>query len=131
MAGSRDPGKAFSANRIGFSTWMLGVALMATGALLLLASRSVAIAVGALPRDVGAVWESILALTFLTIGALVAARRPRNVIGWTFCAAGLTGAFAFAAEQYGPTSRNGGAPRGFEPPTARSVGWCSTSTQCA
>jgi hypothetical protein len=32
--------------------------------------------------------ESILALTFLTIGALVAARRPRNVIGWTFCAAG-------------------------------------------
>jgi hypothetical protein len=91
LAGSRDPGKAFSANRIGFSTWMLGVALMATGALLLLASRSVAIAVGALPRDVGPVWESILALTFLTIGALVAARRPRNVIGWTFCAAGLTG----------------------------------------
>jgi hypothetical protein len=106
LTGSRDPQRALSANRIALSTWMLGVALMATGALLLITSRSVAIAVGALPRGVSAVWESILALTFLTIGALVAAHRPSNVIGWTFCAAGLTSAFAFAAEQYGLYARH-------------------------
>jgi hypothetical protein len=46
-------------------------------------------------------WQSILALTFLTIGALVVAHRPNNVVGWTFGAAGLTGTFAFASEQYG------------------------------
>ena len=100
-SGSRVLGKPLSANGVAFYTWALGVALMVTGAGLLLASRSVAIAVGALPRGVGAVWQSILALTFLTIGALVAAHRPSNIIGWTFCAAGLTGAFAFLGEQYG------------------------------
>jgi hypothetical protein len=95
-----------NAHRVAFALWVVGIALMAVGGLLLIASRSAAIHVCALPREPAAVWETVLALTFLTIGALVAAHQPSNPIGWTFCAAGLTGGFAFASEQYGLYARH-------------------------
>jgi hypothetical protein len=104
--GIRIPRRVRNAHRVAFALWVVGIALIAVGGLLLIASRSAAIHVGALPREPAAVWETVLALTFPTIGALVAAHQPSNLIGWTFCAAGLTGGFAFASEQYGLYARH-------------------------
>ena len=45
--------------------------------------------------------ESTLgALTFSTVGAFVASRRPENPIGWIFCALGLYGGVGHFAGQY-------------------------------
>jgi hypothetical protein len=38
--------------------------------------------------------------TFATLGALIVSRRPGNVIGWIFCAAGLGGGIQFLCGQY-------------------------------
>ena len=35
------------------------------------------------------VFSSLIALTFASLGALVASRHPANPIGWIFCAQGL------------------------------------------
>ncbi len=42
----------------------------------------------------------LLALTFTTVGALVASRRPENPIGWIFCAGGLVLSVAVSANNY-------------------------------
>jgi hypothetical protein len=39
-------------------------------------------------------------LSFVVVGAIVAARRPGNAIGWLFCAIGLGTALAFAPNEY-------------------------------
>ena len=43
---------------------------------------------------------SLLALTFTTVGAVVASRRPENRIGWIFCAGGLILSVTVSAENY-------------------------------
>ncbi len=43
---------------------------------------------------------TLLALTFTTVGAFVASRRPVNSIGWIFCAGGLLISVAIAASAY-------------------------------
>jgi hypothetical protein len=40
------------------------------------------------------------ALTFTTVGAVVASRRPENPIGWIFCAGGLILSVTVSAENY-------------------------------
>jgi hypothetical protein len=47
-----------------------------------------------------AILFSVLLLTFPTVGALVASRRPENPIGWIFCAAGLVFSVGILAESY-------------------------------
>ena len=42
----------------------------------------------------------LLALMYPTLGALIASRHPRNVIGWMFCAAGIAIAGAASAQLY-------------------------------
>ncbi len=42
----------------------------------------------------------VFALTFGTIGPLIAARHPGNPIGWIFCAMGIASGFQEAASQY-------------------------------
>lgn len=37
---------------------------------------------------------------YATVGALIASRRPQNVIGWTFCGAALLASFGTFAEEY-------------------------------
>jgi hypothetical protein len=42
----------------------------------------------------------LLFMSFATVGALVASRQPRNVIGWIFCILGMLGPFAAVSEEY-------------------------------
>jgi signal transduction histidine kinase len=46
-----------------------------------------------------ATWPALF-LVYPVVGALVAARHPRNAVGWLFCAVGLLWALAFAAAAY-------------------------------
>ena len=36
-----------------------------------------------------AVFYGMLSLTFPTVGAVIASRRPKNAVGWIFCLFGL------------------------------------------
>ena len=79
---------------LAWSIWALCVVLFATTLLLLfltppIASKPTAEAFTVLLR--------VMALSFPTVGAFVASRRPKNSIGWIFCATGLlTGVRSFA-----------------------------------
>ena len=42
----------------------------------------------------------MLFLTYPVVGALIAARQPRNTVGWLFCAVGLLWGLAFFATSY-------------------------------
>jgi hypothetical protein len=62
------------------------------------------------------VWFLLVWLSFVTVGALVASRQPKNAIGWIFCALGVCNSFAFASQGYaiyalltGPAFLLGGA----------------------
>src|SRR5215208_2197442 len=46
------------------------------------------------------VLPALLALTFTTVGAVVASRRPENPIGWIFCAGGLILSVTVSATNY-------------------------------
>jgi hypothetical protein len=72
------------------------------------------------PRGVGVVWGLLLAMAFATVGALVAARRPGNLIAWTFLLAGLTGGFGLAAQAYGVYAR---VTRAGSLPWGTTVAW--------
>jgi signal transduction histidine kinase len=48
-----------------------------------------------------------LAFAYPTVGALVASRRPRNPIGWIFCAVGLAQSFQFFATTYADYTLSG------------------------
>ena len=43
----------------------------------------------------------LLAITFPLVGAVVAARRPRNPLGWIFCAIGISYGLTGTGEAYG------------------------------
>jgi hypothetical protein len=66
---------------------------------LLVLTRATPIPRGAVPRAMDAAWVLVLLVILCTMGALIVARRPANLIGWSFVAAGLGLAFsAFATE---------------------------------
>jgi len=44
---------------------------------------------------------ALMVLSFSTVGALVAARRPRNAVGWIFCGVALASGIGFAGQFYG------------------------------
>src|SRR5215217_536847 len=60
--------------------------------------------------------DIIFALTFSTVGAAVARRRPHNPVGWLFCAGGLVAAIVGFAEYsvYSILTRPGSLPLGAE-----------------
>jgi hypothetical protein len=46
-------------------------------------------------------WFAVLGLgSFMTVGAVVVARQPRNRMGWLCCAAGLLGVLAAFSYEY-------------------------------
>lgn len=81
---------------LAWSLWALTLVLTALSLLLLALNRSE-------PNvPLYDFWaESTLgALTFSTVGAFVASRRPQNPIGWIFCAVGLYAGVGHFAGQY-------------------------------
>jgi hypothetical protein len=75
---------------------MLGLASV----VLLVVTRATPIPRGAVPRAMLAVWILVLLVIVATMGALIVARRPANLIGWSFVAAGLGLALQAFATQY-------------------------------
>src|SRR3712207_2886411 len=104
--------RARRASWLAWSIWALCVVLFATTLLLLfltppIASKPTAEAFTVLFR--------VMALSFPTVGAFVASRRPKNSIGWIFCGVGLlTGVRSFAEvyAEYALVARVGSLPGG-------------------
>ncbi len=85
-----------TAARLAWFLWALCVPLTVFGGLLSLLTGSGQIGAGS-----GlAILLGVLLLTFPTVGALVASRRPENPIGWIFCAAGLVFSVGILSESY-------------------------------
>jgi hypothetical protein len=76
----------------------LGLGLTAIGLLVL--TRATPIPRGGAPRAVIATWVLVMLAILATVGALIVARRPANLIGWSFVAAGLGLALQAFATQY-------------------------------
>src|SRR5215210_4065774 len=77
--------KARTAARLAWSVWILA-ALLQVAVILATSASGEATFTSDLVLSLGFV---SLQLSFSTVGALVASRRPENVIGWLFCSAGL------------------------------------------
>jgi signal transduction histidine kinase len=90
-------------------------ALAATSVLLALSSLILRSENG-VPRTGNAVPVGVLiALSYPVVGAAIAARHPRNRVGWIFCIAGLSQAFAefsFQYASYSLATRPGALPAG-------------------
>jgi two-component system NarL family sensor kinase len=100
-----------AAARLAWTVCALSLALAGLGVVFLVLSASTPIPLrfGFRGSDV------IFALTFATVGAVIASRRPQNPVGWLFCAAGLVFAVtALAAEYrvYAVLTRPGSLPLG-------------------
>ena len=81
---------------LAWSMWALCVPLTVFGGLLSFLTGSGQIGAGS-----GLViLLGVLLLTFPTVGALVASRRPENPIGWIFCVAGLVFGVGILTESY-------------------------------
>jgi hypothetical protein len=76
--------------------WVVAWALTAAGVALYLTTASVPLGPRWGPRGVMALG----ALMFTPMGAVVASRRPRNVIGWIYCAIGVLAGAQFLAQEY-------------------------------
>jgi hypothetical protein len=83
------------ATRVAWSTCAVALALTVLGFVLLGLNR-----VGDGPVFGYWVENTALALSFPTVGAVIAARRPDNSIGWIFIAAGLSGAAVLFSSEY-------------------------------
>jgi hypothetical protein len=102
MQGAREQGRGAgrishrTAAWIAWSIWLISIPLTTFSGLLNFLSASDSNQ----PDAALTVIFALLLLTFPTVGALVAARRPENPIGWIFCAVGLVFGLGVAAEGY-------------------------------
>ena len=101
-----------TASRIAWSLWVLALALAAIGLWLLWVDRSIPI-----PQSWGfRGFEAFFALSFSTVGVLVASRHPNNPIGWLFVALGVQSSLQLLTEEYGIyalLARPGSLPAGL------------------
>jgi len=87
---------ALTARRLALSVWGAALVCTAVGLLLLFPNRST------LGSSSFLIIPSafVPGLTYTTLGALIAARHPRNPIGWILAALGLDAAIAFVGSEY-------------------------------
>lgn len=101
---------------LAWGLWALAMLLCVVGFLLLYETRDVP--VGEVYGARGA--SGIIAIPFATMGALLAARRGRNPIGWLFLAAALCMGFVVFGEEYATYSF---ARRGSSLPLTDPIAW--------
>ena len=111
-----DPVRRPTAARMAWSSWAVSLMVGLASVALLIMTRATPIPRGAVPRGMVAVWGLVLLVILSTMGALIVARRPANLIGWSFVAAGLGlalsafgGLYAVYALLTNPGSLPGGA----------------------
>ena len=89
-----------TATRLAWSLWALSVAFGVLATLFYYLSSSISLE-GRDRPPLGFLPVVLLAiLSFATVGALVASRRPKNAIGWILCVVGLTMGASFFAQGY-------------------------------
>jgi hypothetical protein len=89
-----------TATRLAWLSWAVSLMLRLASVVLLVLTRATPISGGAVPRGMVTVWGLLLLVILSTMGALIVARRPANLIGWSFVAAGLGLALQGFAIQY-------------------------------
>ena len=102
------------ASRIAWSLCLLCVAL-AVGSLLLGPLNGYSLREILLEED--ALTVAVMVVTFSVVGALIASHRPKNTIGWIFCAAALfqgLNVFGQGYATYALITRPGSLPLGVE-----------------
>jgi len=84
-----------AASRVAWASWGFSLTLTALGLLLFALNLSH-------PVHVFDYWieNTILAVLFSTIGAIIVSRRPENTVGWIFCVVGLLGGVRHFISQY-------------------------------
>jgi hypothetical protein len=95
---------------LAWSLWALSVAFAVFGSLFLYLNGSFE---HVLDESLGV--DVAMAITFPTVGALVATRQPGNAVGWIFCAIGLSGGASIFFSEYGIyalVTRPGSLPAG-------------------
>jgi hypothetical protein len=107
--------------RLGWFLGMLALPFWAASFTLTTLNRSTPTLEDEPPLALG-IWFLLLFLSFSTVGALIAARQPRNAIGWILCAIGLTGPLASTADEY---AIYGLATRPDSLPEAEIAAWLS------
>jgi hypothetical protein len=80
---------------VGLAWLLCGVSLTLCGLGLILEFLN-----GHLITDTSVVGIALLAITFPLVGAVVAARRPRNPLGWIFCVIGIAYGLTVTGEAY-------------------------------
>jgi hypothetical protein len=100
--------------RFAWSLWALSLASAAVGVAFGLSNSSSTAPESQDPAILG-ILSLLVFVAFVTVGALVASRRPGNMVGWIFCALGLCGTLAVASEGYAVyalVTRPGSLPEG-------------------
>src|SRR5918997_1794341 len=85
---------------LAWSSWALSVALVPVGLAFGILALSAPLPPGRESMLPLIAVANVLLLTYGTVGALIASRRPGNAVGWIFCGVGLALAVATAASGY-------------------------------
>ena len=91
------PGRSLP--RLAWALWALSLASAAVGVAFGFSNSSSSTPEPQDPAVLGILFL-LLFVSFATVGALVASRRPGNTVGWLFCALGLCGTLTMASEGY-------------------------------
>ncbi len=107
---------------LAWSSWALSLALVPVGFAFGYLALSASLPPGREPILPLIAVVDVLLLSYGTVGALIASRRPGNAIGWIFCGVGLALAVASAASGYADYALYG---RGAALPVPELAAWLS------
>ena len=109
---------ARTATRLAWSLWVVALALVAGGLVFGVINRPEAPLYGYWVED------TLIAPTFATLGAMIASRRPGNIIGWIFLVTGAGASVQLLSGQYATV-----ALRSQTWPGGATAAWLSTLAQ--